>query len=110
MITICRIVMYTLSVDDAEKINRSRELSCLNASPSIGQAHIGNDAAGGMVFPAMVVRVWPWPEGSAEAATEEPLINLQVFLDGNDVYWATSVPEDHSKQGKPGTWTWPARS
>jgi hypothetical protein len=57
-------------------------------------AHRGNAAEQGQVFPALVVRDWDEPAGT---------VNLQVFLDGNDTYWATSrTPGDG-----PGTWRWP---
>lgn len=118
MITICRMVVYTLTGDDAEKINRRRTEPGSIADrlrppggekpswPEGAQAHIGNAAAEGQQFPALVVNLGthPLPHGVGD-----PPINLQVFLDGNDVYWATSVKEDHSKEGAPGTWTWPAR-
>lgn len=94
--TIGRIVQYRVSADDAATINRRRKDYATSAkSISTGfVGHIGNDVAEGQVFPSMVVRVWDEPD---------PSINVQVFLDGNDTFWATSC-----KQGTDlGQWSWP---
>lgn len=79
-----RIVHYTLSALDAERINARRD-----ADPSTG-----NRVREGDVVPAIIVRVWP--DG----------INGQAFLDGGDTYWLTSRPQGIG----PGTWAWPART
>jgi hypothetical protein len=112
-ITVGRTVLYTLSEQDATEINRRRttahsiaermkiqisDKECITpllAWPTGAQAHIGNEAAEGKVYPAVAVAVW-----SATCA------NLQVILDGNDTYWATSRNEGTL----PGNWAWPARS
>ncbi|MFI2367311.1 hypothetical protein [Streptomyces sp. NPDC018833] len=100
--TVGRIVHYTLSLQDADAVNRRRaEATSARASenPEIRPryvAHVGNHASAGDVFPAMVVRVWQGDEAS---------VQLQVFLDGNDTYWATSRREGTG----PGTWSWPER-
>lgn len=102
-------VLYELGSGDAEEINRRRRdadvyrrMNPVNhTATGAGQpgrtghiAHSGNGASAGDVYPAMVVRDWDEPAGT---------VNLQVFLDGNDTYWATSrVPGDG-----PGTWRWP---
>jgi hypothetical protein len=104
--TIGRIVHYKLSESDAAAINvRRRDFRAFEAShehphkpgtpPATGHiAHYGNDVAAGDVFPAAVVRVW-----------DDGKVNLQVFLDGNDAFWATS-----REQGEePGCWEWPQR-
>ncbi len=52
------------------------------------QAHIGIPVQAGQVFPALVV------------AIHEERLNLQVFLDGNDVQWVAGVPEGD----RSGTW------
>lgn len=97
------IVRYLLTDWDAADINRRRhdfsayarshprpgEPGLPGASGHIG--HHGNKAAAGDAFPAMIVRVW---------AGSDPSANLQVFLDGNDVFWATSR---HEGDG-PGLW------
>lgn len=110
--TIGRTVHYVLTEDDADKINRRRtdgqsisdrlkpienwkvDEFPLSRWPEGAQAHIGNSVQGGMEFPAIVVRDW-----NSES------VNLQVFLDGNDVYWATSVHQ--SEESFPGNWHWP---
>lgn len=102
-------VLYKLSAYDAEQVNRRREDFAefnrkLRESPApypqpgdhgrsghIG--HYGNPVAEGDVYPADVVHTW----GSYAA------VNLQVHLDGNDCYWATSRGEG----GEPGQWSWP---
>jgi hypothetical protein len=106
--TIGRIVWYTLTSQDAEEINRRRRdaegfrRSAMNGPPSEAGGpgrsghveHHGNDAGAGDEYPAMVVRVFD------PAATA---VNLQVHLDGNDTFWATSRMEGDG----PGTWAWP---
>lgn len=100
-----RLVHYVLSEEDAFKIN-GRRISCaaiqdriLEDKWSIGaQAHIGNLVTAGDVLPAMVVRVLPCEQA-----------NLQVFLDGNDVLWATTRAEAAPGRTEPGRWHWPAR-
>lgn len=105
--TVGRFVHYTLNEADAEAINRRRDdfqaFQRSHAHPhepgqpgATGhQAHVGNAARAGQTYAALVVCVF---EG-AEVA------NLQVFLDGNDSYWATSRKEGDA----PGTWMWPPR-
>jgi hypothetical protein len=125
-ITVGRTVLYVLSQQDAEQINRRRTTGASIAArikarvavvpedptqppqhdepqyasvwPLGAQAHIGNQASEGDVLPAVVVKVWN-PDSTEES------VNLQVTLDGNDNYWATSRHE--SKEVEPGTWHWP---
>ncbi len=87
--TIGRIVHYKLTKGDAQEIQRKR-LQAGHATFS------GNTAAEGDVFPALIVRVWDEPK---------PSVQLQVFPDGNDTYWATSRYEG----AEAGQWAWPAR-
>ena len=86
-------VVYTLTKSDADAINRRREdfKVHLHRAPknvqgldgrSGYQGHVGNHAGEGQECAAKVVRVFD--PGSHTA-------NLQVFLDGNDTYWATSA-------------------
>ena len=109
--SIGRIVQYRLSAEDAAQINRRRTTSAsiaqrmkygddpqMKAWPAGAQAHIGNDAKEGDTFPMLITKVW----GSTPADS----VNGQVFLDGNDVFWATSV---HVGEG-PRTFSWPTRS
>lgn len=80
MVTVGRIVHYTLSDQDVRLIaERDR---------------IGNGVQEGQVYPAIVVRTF----GKHGA-------NLQVFLDGDDTYWATSRLEGEG----PNTWAWPQK-
>lgn len=102
--TVGRTVQYTLSEDDAGQINRRRTdgksiAERIKAAiwPLGAQAHIGNQAEAGQVYPMVVVRTWGDAPGSS--------VNGQVMLDGNDVFWATSRTEGT----QPGTWAWPAR-
>lgn len=89
-----RIYAYTLTEGDAEAINQRRGDA---ASKNAGArqegfvVHVGNAVAEGHKFPCLVVREW-----------SPGMSNLQVFLDGNDTYWATSRRE--SDTGEPGTY------
>jgi len=100
-----RIVHYRLSADDATQINRRRttgksiaERIKGTAWPIGAQAHIGNEVNEGDTYPMLIVRVCG---PSAESA-----VNGQVFLDGNDVFWATS----RNVGDQPGTFSWPIRT
>ncbi|MFI1371356.1 hypothetical protein ACH4UY_05000 [Streptomyces longwoodensis] len=97
--SIGRIVHYKVTAHDAEQINRRRKdfHESRSADEHTGfVGHVGNGVAEGDVFPAMIVRVW---------AESTVTVNAQVFLDGNDTYWATSRAEGT----EPGTWAWPER-
>lgn len=104
--SIGRIVYYTISEQDAEQINKRRaDARNLNAagvtlaSQGLGpQIHIGNRVEAGDVYPAMIVRTW----GSEACHSQQ----LQVFLDGNDTFWATSVSEGEGQR----RWSWPPRA
>lgn len=106
-----RIVQYALSEQDAAEINRRRtngpsiaDRIKSSAWPVGAQGHIGNEARAGQVRPMIVVQVWGEDEGSC--------VNGQVFLDGNDVFWALSrnqVPNDISDDQKLGKWFEPPR-
>lgn len=92
-----RIVHYTLSTTDADEINRRRKDFRVARSAEVGSGfigHVGNVATAGDVCPAVVVRTFG-PD----------VANLQVLLDGNDSYWATSRSEGSDQ----GYWAWPAR-
>lgn len=105
--TIGRIVQYRLSEQDAAQINRRRTDGGSIAQrmkaqpvewPAGAQAHIGNGVAEGDTFPMLITRVW--------GSNPEAAVNGQVFLDGNDVLWATSVCVGDG----PRTFSWPSRS
>lgn len=113
--TVGRIVHYRLSAQDAEQVMRRRtsgksisdrikqqivdmDGGFAQGWPSGAQAHIGNDVKEGDTFPMLIVRCW----GDTPSAS----VNGQVFLDGNDVLWATSVSVGEG----PHSWSWPGRS
>ena len=102
-LTLGRSVHYTLNTSDAEMINRRRTdfaetVKTNGRPPTTGhQAHVGNYAEAGQVFPATVVRIFD--------ANETGTANLQVVLDGNDTYWATSRKLGDGE----GCWAWPPR-
>ncbi len=96
--SIGRIVLYTLTEQDAAQINGRRttgaEIAARIAArprewPLGAQAHIGNSVTAGMEFPMLIVRTWGDMEGST--------VQGQVFLDGNDVFWATSRVEGNAE-------------
>lgn len=89
MPTVGRIVHYTLSAQDVQRISPRRTSS--NA------VHIGNEPREGDVVPMMIVRVWQ---------SDQHSVNGQAFLDGTDVLWVTSAIEG----SVPGTWAWPPRT
>lgn len=92
-----RIVFYRVSAYDADAINRRRQDFQAAEPANTGfQAHVGNPVEVGDVFPAMIVRVFDRETGTC---------NLQVSLDGNDTYWATS----RRAGDVDGTWHWPPR-
>jgi hypothetical protein len=80
-----RIVHYRLNDADASLINQRIE----NAQM------MGNRVSEGEYYAAMVVRIF---EGNPYG-----VVNLQVFLDGDGSYWASSRKEGDEA----GTWTWP---
>jgi hypothetical protein len=95
--TIGRIVHLRLSKECAEKINKRRNDGRRNDDTRLddgAQVHVGNPVAEGDEFPMIVCRVW-----------SEKTVNGQVFLDGNDTLWTSSVVEGT----EPGTWHWPER-
>ncbi len=84
-----RIVHYRLSAKQALETNERRL-----DKPS---HYHGNFASEGDVYPMLIVRLW------TEAPDEESVVQGQVFLDGNDTLWTTSV-----KQGtEVGQWSDP---
>ncbi|MFV0135444.1 hypothetical protein ACLGIH_19870 [Streptomyces sp. HMX87] len=95
--TVGRTVLYRLSASDCADINRRRK----DFSNGPGYAdrtgyigHVGNEALEGAVCPATIVRVWD---------DAEITCNLQVHLDGNDTFWATSRKEGNDVA----QWSWP---
>jgi hypothetical protein len=95
--TIGRIVHLKLSAHCAEEVNRRRNDAKggeASARKDGTQIHAGFPVAEGDEFPMIVCRV-----------RSETTVNGQVFLDGNDTLWTSSVVEGT----EPGTWHWPER-
>jgi hypothetical protein len=84
-----RIVYYVVSEGAVAAIEHDR------AIPPRTHA---NPVAVGDVYPAMVIGLIGWEDPAAH-------VNLKVFLDGDDTYWALSVP--YSETHRAGTWHWP---
>lgn len=117
-----RVVHFRISAKQAEAINRRRttggsiaERLQFDKWPAGAQAHIGNHASEGDVYPMHITRVWPEEyAGNAYLSHHEPSqryesaygVNGQVLLDGNDSFWVTSAPQ-HEKLT--GCWFWPPR-
>lgn len=80
--TLGRIVLYTISDEDAAGIADHRVRKNLGGAP----------IAEGDVFPAIIVRVWP-----------DETVNLRVLLDGHDFFWAIARTETVGA----GAWAWP---
>jgi len=95
------LVDYILNADDAERINKRRQDA---RNSHIAQqedgvvVHVGNGAEAGQKFPLLITRVWPRP-----AADAPYMVNGQVFLDGNDTLWVTSVVEGDGRR----QWVYP---
>lgn len=82
------MVEYALTEANAEAVNRRRrdaQASHVALEGSGYVVHVGNKAEAGQVCPMLVVRRW----GDFTSSS----VNGQVFLDGNDTLWATSVSE-----------------
>lgn len=104
--TVGRTVLYTVPECQVGEINRRRtsshsiaERAKVREWPGGAQAHIGNDVKAGDVFPLIITRVWGDQPGSA--------FNGQLLLDGNDVYWLTSI--SIQAEPRPGAAHWPPR-
>jgi hypothetical protein len=76
--SIGRIVHYRLSESDA-----ARAVARRRQHPAFG----GNTPRARDVYPMMITRVW------SENPTETDCVQGQVFLDGNDSLWVTSVQQ-----------------
>lgn len=94
--SIGRIVHYTLGEGDVDVINRHVPQMVRDPKAPTGERVRRNSVSAGDVFPAVIIRHW---SGTC--------VNLQVLLDGDCSYWATSRTEgDH---GTAGRWAWPPR-
>lgn len=78
------MVLYSLSEGDVSAINRRRNDYQNYKSYRYEQTgsvfHVGNRVSIGQQFPMIVV-----------AVHEDGTVNGQVFLDGNDHYWACAI-------------------
>src|SRR5580765_3370402 len=99
MITIGEMVVYVLSAEDAERVNRRRtsgesigERVRSGSWPLGAQAHIGEGVEEFEAFPALVVAAY----GDALTGEGEE-VNLKVFLDGTDELWVQGPKEDAGK-------------
>lgn len=86
-----RMVYYKLSSSDVDAIYQRR----------VSKGFQGNTVGVGMVFPAMVVNTW--------GTNPDSPVNLQVILDGDDSYWASSRQVARG-QNDEGYFTWPVRA
>jgi hypothetical protein len=76
------VVLYRLSAYDVDIIQRIRDTKG-------AKGYQANDVHAGQVFPAQVVRTFDTGDtGTVDDNTGT--VNLQVNLDGDDTYWATS--------------------
>jgi len=82
MITIGRIVHYSLSEADVSQIARQRSKLPI----------IGNTVRRGDILPLIVTTTF-----------SNNIINGQAILDGLDTLWVTSVKQGYN----PGEWNWP---
>lgn len=82
-------VTYRLRSDQAAEVNKRRTEAYALPGHILEaggvQLHRGNEAKEGDAFPMLITRVWGAMPGGA--------VNGQVFLDGNDTVWVTSVSE-----------------
>jgi hypothetical protein len=103
-------VLYRLSEQDVREIIQKRRTAGIATAS-------GNDPHEGDVYPAIIVRDWADPDFESGRKRNEKYrgegvpnevvdsrdyvdsmpVNLQVFLDGNDVFWATSRILGYSK-------------
>lgn len=76
-----QIVLYKLTTADAENANRQRQATPGSQNNSVFK---GNTAHDGDVFPMLVTAIFDPADTKVQG---------QVFLDGNDNLWATSVKQ-----------------
>lgn len=121
--SIGRTVHYCLSEADADQINRRRTDGRTIARRLVNlhwhegaQAHIGNPARAGQVFPMVIVVVNEASPGKDGDETQPGFpampetVNGQVFLDGTDVLWTKHVGQVAADSAdKAGCWFEPPR-
>jgi hypothetical protein len=100
--TIGRIVHLRISAECAKSINKRRfdakesEIAATNSGAII---HHGNLVLENDVYPLLITKIW------SDKPTESTPINGQIFLDGNDSFWVTSVQQGDG----PNKWFEPPR-
>lgn len=97
-----RIVHYRLSEHDALAITQRRDdarRSRIAHDKTGAVVHVGNPVKAGDVYPMLITRIW------AEEPTETTAVQGQVFLDGNDNLWVTSVQQGDGER----QWSAPPR-
>lgn len=97
--TIGRIVHYTLTAEDAQKVNKRRQDAVESDFTEEGTGaviHYGEPVPEYCVFPMIVTTV------------DRGIVGGQVFLNGNDTLWVYPVMEAEHP-GDPGLWFWPPR-
>jgi hypothetical protein len=99
------IVHYVMSESDVMTMESHRQIAAFDGRdfPANVRSNVGNYASPGQHLPMIVVVVWP-----NEFGPDQPGVNGQLFLDGNDTMWITSARHDES--GAPGTWHWIERA
>ncbi len=95
-----RMVLYRLTEEEALATNKRREdarrnVEKMRAERPGFQAHYGPHVSEGETRPMVVTEVWPTKDSPLAKG-----VNGQVFLDGNDTLWVTSVEEGD----QPGQW------
>lgn len=108
--TIGRVVLYTLTEQDAEAINRRRDHARTHmdehrANSNGVMVHVGNSVRQGNQFPMIITKVWGPDIYSA--------VNGTVMLDGSDTFWATSRVVDiptNDEDPIAGMYRWPTRA
>lgn len=99
-ISVGRFVQYRLTREDAGRVNGRRGANVHESDwPRGAVAHFGNSANENDVLPMLVVRTWGGD-----------MVNGQVFLDGNDTFWVTSVHQSEPGELRAGNWQWPTLS
>lgn len=92
------IVMYRLTAENAEAINRRRVAKPGEPNWVPGaQAHVGNMVNAYEAYPMIVTKV-----ALFGGIPEDSILNGQVILDGNDTLWVTNV--HHGLLN--GQWNW----
>lgn len=83
--TVGRIVHYRLDANDVAAVKNQRAHSSIETGSGRYPQKHGNPLAAGDVYPMLITRVW--------GDTESSCVQGQVFLDGNDTIWKTSVQQ-----------------